>query len=36
MLKDNWLSILIMGVVMLHLIVGFTWLMIRMQHKTRK
>jgi uncharacterized membrane protein AbrB (regulator of aidB expression) len=35
MLKENGFSILIMGVVMLHLIVGFGWLMIRMR-KTRK
>lgn len=36
MLKDNWLAYLIMGVVLLHLVVGFVWLMIKLNKKTNK
>ncbi len=36
MLKDNWLAYLIMGVVLLHLVVGFVWLMIKLNMKTNK
>ncbi len=33
MLKDNWLAYLIMGVVMLHLLLGFVWLIYKMNKK---
>jgi len=33
MLKDNWLAYLIMGVVMLHLMLGFVWLIYKINKK---
>ncbi len=33
MLKDNWLAYLIMGVVLLHLVAGFVWLIYKMNRK---
>lgn len=36
MLLDNWLSYIIMGVVMLHLLIGFIWVIFKLSGRSAK